>query len=85
MAEARRRPRDEGGTPEVVDNPALTYHDDNEAARILARLLTDEAFRNEHRQRCAERAKCFSLSGYLESQHHLLEHIVDEARRGQAR
>jgi len=72
---------DEGGTPEVVDNPALTYHDDDEAARILVHLLTDEAFRHDQQQRCAERARKFTLSSYLESQTRLLQRIVEEAAK----
>lgn len=70
---------DEGGSPEIVDDPELKYRDDEEAARILAKLLTDEAFREERQRRCAARAGDFSLEKYLENQRRLLNAIVDEA------
>ena len=72
---------DEGGTPEIVADPELTYHDDEAAAKILARLFTDAAFREERRRHCAERAKLFSLAGYLAEQNKLLNGIVDAAAR----
>lgn len=67
---------DEGGTPEIVDSPALAYHTDDEAARILARLLTDAEFRGQQRTHCAERAKVFSREAYLKRQDELLERIL---------
>ena len=70
---------DEGGAPEVVGDPELAYRDDEAAARILARLLADDRFREEKRRRCAERAKIFSFARYMESQHRLLKGIVDAA------
>ena len=69
---------DEGGSMEVVDNPALTYHDNEEAARILARLLSDRSFREEQQQHCAERSKMFSLQAYMERQKKVLEKIVND-------
>ncbi|MBQ9336019.1 MAG: glycosyltransferase [Lentisphaeria bacterium] len=71
----------EGGTVEIVDHPALTYRDDEDAARILVRLLTDEAFREECRLHCAGRAKEFTLQNYLKNQNILLNRIVDETIR----
>ena len=67
---------DEGGTPEIVDSPELAYHTDEDAARILARLLADDDFREIQRAHCAERAKLFSREAYLERQGELLAEIV---------
>ena len=67
---------DEGGTPEVVDDPALTYHTDEDAARILVHLLNDEAFRRERLEHCKKRAKEFSFERYLETQHRILDGIL---------
>ena len=67
---------DEGGSPEVVDSPELNYHDNDEAARILTRLISDAKFREEQRIRCAERAKIFSLDAYMKRQRALLEKIL---------
>ena len=69
---------DEGGTPEVVGNPALAYHTNEDAARILARLLTDEAFRLEQLNHCKERALAFSFERYMETQHKILDRILKE-------
>lgn len=68
---------DEGGTPEIVASPALAYNTDEEAAKILSRLLTDAAFRNEQRKHCAERAKLFTREAYLERQRNLLANIIE--------
>jgi glycosyltransferase involved in cell wall biosynthesis len=67
---------DEGGTPEIVDSPDLTYRTNEDAARILARLLADDGFRGIQRDHCAERAKLFSREAYLERQRKLLAEIV---------
>ena len=67
---------DEGGSREVVDSPAISYHTDDEAANILSRLLTDAAFREEQRRHCAERAKTFSRQAYMERQRQLLDGIL---------
>ena len=67
---------DEGGSREVVDSPALSYHTDDEAANILSRLLTDAAFREERRCHCAERAKTFTRQAYMERQQRLLDDIL---------
>ncbi len=69
---------DEGGTPEVVDNPALTYHTNKDAAKILARLLSDDAFRRESLNHCRERAKEFSFERYLKNQHRILDNILEK-------
>ena len=67
---------DEGGTPEIADSPDLTYHTDEEAAQILAKLLTDTSFRERQRNHCAARAKFFSVEAYLGRQRELLETIL---------
>ena len=69
---------DEGGSPEVVDSPDLTYHDHDDAARILARLLADADFRETQRRRCRERAEFFSRRAYAERQSDLLAAILGE-------
>ncbi len=69
---------DEGGTPEVVCNPALVYHTNEDAARILTRLLTDEAFRQEQLNRCKERAQAFTFECYMKTQHIILDRILEE-------
>ncbi len=68
---------DAGGSREVVDNPDLTYRTDDEAARLLARLLADSAFRDTQRRRCAERAALFSKAAYLARQRDLLDAILN--------
>ena len=67
---------DEGGTPEIVASPALTYHTVDDASRILARLLTDAAFREQQRTHCAARAKFFSREAYLKRQSELVEKLL---------
>ena len=69
---------DEGGTPEIVDNPALTYHTNEEAAKILEHLLSDDAFRLDQLNHCKERAKEFSFERYMERQHKILDMILGE-------
>lgn len=69
---------DEGGTREIVDDPALTWHTVEDAARILTHLLADPAFRAERLKRCAERAKYFSAAAYGARQHDLLRGILAE-------
>ena len=67
---------DEGGTPEIVDSPALTYRTNEDAAQILAHLLSDASFRENQQRHCVERAKLFSREAYLERQGKLLAEIV---------
>lgn len=71
---------DEGGTVEIVDSPALTYHTNEEAAAILTRLLQDESFRKEQLAHCSERAGEFTMDAYLKHQHQTLESILAEAK-----
>ena len=70
---------DEGGTMEIVDSPALTYHTIEDAVAILTKLLQDEKFRQEQLAHCAERAKDFTMEAYLEKQRLTLEKILAEA------
>lgn len=69
---------DEGGTMEIVANPALTYHTCEDAARILARLLNDEPFRREQLAHCGKRAEDFLFERYLETQQKILDTILKE-------
>ena len=69
---------DEGGSCEIVSNPALTYHTNDEAAQILIRLLEHDDFLNEQRQFCHKRATYFSSQAYIERQQKLLMDIVGE-------
>ena len=67
---------DEGGSCEVVSNPDVTYHTNEDAAQILARLLFDEEFRARQQASCAVRAKFFSRDAYLDRQRELLRGIL---------
>ena len=67
---------DEGGAPEIVDSPALTYHTFDDASRILAHLLTDAKFREEQQAHCARRAQFFSRKAYFERQNELVESLL---------
>jgi len=73
---------DEGGTAEIVDNPALTYHTIEEGARILARLAADAEFREKQREHCRERARRFTRESYLRHQHELLTVMLGGAESG---
>jgi glycosyltransferase involved in cell wall biosynthesis len=68
---------DEGGSKEVVDAPSLTYRTDEDAARILARLLIDGSFRKEQADHCKERAKEFSFGQYMKHQNRILDRIME--------
>ena len=67
---------DEGGSCEVVSNPDVTYHTNEDAAQILARLLADADFRIRQQTSCAARAKFFSRDAYLDRQRELLRRIL---------
>ena len=67
---------DEGGSCEVVSNPDVTYHTNEEAAQILARLLADEDFRARQQTSCAARAQVFSRDAYLDRQRALLRGLL---------
>ena len=69
---------DEGGSQEIVDTPALTYHDRDDAVRILVKLLNDPAFREEQKKSCAVRAEEFSGENYRKRQSRLLAEIVGD-------
>ena len=68
---------DEGGACEVADDPELSFHTDDQAAAILARLLNDPDFRERKRRKCADRAAVFSYDAYLARQHALIKSILD--------
>ena len=67
---------DEGGSCEVVSDPDVTYHTNEDAAQILARLLADGEFRARLQASCAARAKFFSRDAYLERQRELLRGLL---------
>lgn len=69
---------DEGGPKEIVDDRALEFRTIDEAANTLARLVRDDAFREERRRHCAERAALFSRAAYEARQ----ESVVREMCRG---
>ena len=75
---------DEGGPCEIVDDPELAWHTVEEGARILARLVSDTAFRDAKREHCAERARRFTRQAYLASQHELLTRILNDGERDTA-
>ena len=64
---------------EIVNNPELTYHTNEEAAKILVRLQQDQAFYETQLAHCRERAKAFSMQAYLENQHKVLSAILAES------
>lgn len=66
----------EGGSPEVVASPDLTYSTNEEAASILAHLIADAGFRERLHTHCMERAKFFSRDSYLARQRELLRTII---------
>ena len=72
---------DEGGTTEIVNFPALTYHTDEDAAAILTRLLREGSFHQEALMHCTARAKVFSFETYMENQHRVLDRILAGADR----
>ena len=59
---------DVGGPTEVVDDKALEFRTVDEAANTLVRLVGDDAFREECRRHCAERATHFTRAAYEERQ-----------------
>ena len=67
---------DEGGAPEVVNVPELTYHDKRQAAEILAQLVTDDQFRETIQRRCAIRANDFDAQAQHERLRNLMEGIL---------
>ena len=67
---------DTGGPAEIVDNPALCFHQVEAAAQTLARLVLDAPFRDEQRRRCAERARVFSAAAYRERQRAVIANIL---------
>ena len=68
---------DEGGTPEIVDSSELTYHTPEDAAQILAHLLTDAKFREAQQAHCVLRAQFFSRTSYLKRQQELLGRLLE--------
>ena len=69
----------EGGSPEVVGNPSLAYADPEEAAKILARLVTDAAFRDSMGAHCRQRARAFAPAASRAAQTQVIRQIVKES------
>ncbi len=67
---------DEGGSCEVVDSPGLSYHTNEDAARILLELISDDSLRKKMNQHCSERALFFVKEEYMKRQHQLLNEIL---------
>ena len=67
---------DDGGSCEVVDNPDVTYHTNEEAAQVLAHMLADGNLKNRQQERCKARARDFSRDVYLGRQRELLRRIL---------
>ena len=65
----------EGGSSEVVGLDSLVYENEEEAADILIRLATDNAFYNECLSHCTNRAKLFTADAYLRRQKDLFEEL----------
>ncbi len=71
---------DEGGSCEIVNNPELSYHTNEQAADILARLLLDADFRAKQLVHCMERAKLFSRDSYLKRQEEFIHTILEDTK-----
>ena len=67
---------DEGGPTEIVDDNALEFHTNEEAAATLAHLINDEVFRKAKRSHCAERAKEFTCTAYMERQRAVISKML---------
>lgn len=72
---------DEGGAKEIVDDSALEFRTIDEAANTLARLVRDDAFREERRRHCAERAALFSRAAYEARQDAVVEQMTRQQRQ----
>ena len=68
---------DVGGPTEIVDDKSLEFRTVDEAATTLARLVSDDAFREERRAHCAERAAAFSRAAYEERQQAVVENMTN--------
>ena len=71
---------DQGGPKEIVGDEALEFRTVEDAANTLSRLVGDDAFREERRRRCAERAAEFSMEAYERRQRAVVAKMLEEAR-----
>jgi len=69
-----------GGPREIVDDRTLEFSTVDEAAAILSRLIGDDAFREDRRLHCAERAAHFSRAAYEERQRTVIERILGQSK-----
>lgn len=67
---------DEGGAHEVVADDELSFDSVEAAANILARLVTDNEFRESKRAFCMKRAADFSREAYEQREKKLIETII---------
>ena len=67
---------DEGGSREVVSDGELSFGNNEEAAKILGRLVTDDKFRESKRASCLKRAEYFSREAYARREGEILDRII---------
>ena len=66
----------EGGSAEIVAVPDVVYKTEAVGARILARLVLDNAFYVKCLTRCRRRAEAFSAEAYWRRQSALLDNVL---------
>ena len=67
---------DVGGPKEIVADKALEFRTVPEAAQTLARLVSDDSFREERRRHCASRAAEFSRAAYESRQDDVIKQMT---------
>ena len=67
---------DVGGPKEIVADKALEFRTVPEAAQTLARLVSDDSFREERRRHCASRAAEFSRTAYESRQNDVIKQMT---------
>lgn len=71
---------DEGGSPEIVANRDLIWHDTSDAVGKLILLASDAAMRKRLLVHCRERAAVFSRAAYMQNQAQVLNEIIQCAK-----
>ena len=67
---------DVGGPKEIVADKALEFRTVPEAAQTLARLVSDDSFREERHRHCASRAAEFSRAAYESRQDDVIKQMT---------
>ena len=67
---------DVGGPKEIVADKALEFRTVPEAAQTLARLVSDNSFREERHRHCASRAAEFSRTAYESRQNDVIKQMT---------